>query len=204
VLDMLGFLIGTACLIGLIATLRGGRRRFGRGFAGCGPGGFGRSRGGYDGCDDGGHDDGGPWEGRHHGGRWQRGGGWGRSWFLRSLFSRLDTSPGQEKVITSAFDELWEASRKLRAEVQDTRKDVARAVRGPSFDATVVGEVFARHDAALEAIRKTAVGAVGKVHEALDERQRERMADLIERGPGGFGGPSWRDRDGGHPYRATA
>jgi len=30
------------------------------------------------------------------------------------------------------------------------------------------------------------VGALAKVHDALDEKQRERLADLIESGPGFF------------------
>jgi hypothetical protein len=117
---------------------------------------------------------------------------------LRALFERLDASPAQEKVIAAAFEELRDSASKAREEIKGTRRDVARAVRGPSFDETVVGEVFARHDATLEELRKSAIGAVAKVHEALDERQRERLADLIESGPGfGFG-----RRGYGGPYRA--
>jgi hypothetical protein len=76
---------------------------------------------------------------------------------------------------------------KHRGEMQKSREDVARAMRGPSFDEPVMGELFARHDAALETIRRAVVGALAKVHEALDEEQRKRFASMIERA-GGFRG----------------
>ena len=208
---MLGFLIGTACLIGLIATVRGGRR-FGR-YGACGAwGGRGwghhhHDHGGYGECAEGGACGEGGERGGWRGGPWGRrwggpGGGFGRSWFLRARISRRDPPPRPAKVIAAALDEGGATARQRRADVIDTRKDVARAVRGESFDATVVGEVFARHDAALETMRKTLVGAVGRVHEALDERQRAELADLIEHGPG-FGGRFRRDHEGRGPYRGA-
>ena len=46
----------------------------------------------------------------------------------------------------------------------------------------------------LEELRKAFVGAGARIHEALDERQRARLADLIEKGPRWFG-RSWARRD---------
>jgi hypothetical protein len=173
---MLGFLIGTVCLIGLIKTLRAGRGCGGYGYGGgCG--------GGY----------GGGWGRR----RWGRGGdgGWdhedeggfgGPAVFLRGIFRRLETTPGQEKVIGQALDELRAAGRKARGEVQASRADLAKAMRAPAVDEVLFGEMFARQDTALEDLRKAAVGAVAKVHDALDERQRARVAEMIEAGPGFF------------------
>ena len=189
---MVGFFIGAACLIGLIVTLRRGGRCFGPG-GGFGRGGGyceGRGESRYDGPED-------TWgEGWDRwGGRGRRGAGrWG---VLRALFERLEPSLAQERVIAASYEELRESAMKAREEVRSTRRDVARAVRGPQLDATLLGEVFARHDGALEALRKSAVGAVAKVHDALDERQRERLADLIESGLG-FG-HRW---SGGGPYRS--
>lgn len=176
---MCGFLLGTACLIGLLVTLargRGGcggpwgRRGFGWGGGGCGY--AGRSS----------------WEaGDHHHDHHRR--GWsGSRWFLRGLFERLDTTPGQEKVIIAAIDEMRDAGENLRGEIRKTREDVAKAARSPSFDETVMGEAFARHDQALESMRKAAVGAMAKIHAVLDEQQREKLADIIESGPPFFGG----------------
>jgi Spy/CpxP family protein refolding chaperone len=174
---MIGFLIGTLCLVGLFKLLRGGPWRWG----GRGWGGWGRRRGRWGG------------EGRDEGG-WD-----GASYFLRGLYEQLDTTPGQEKVIREAADELRDNARKLKDEVRGSRTDVAQAVRSPSFDETRIGEVFAKHDTAIESMRKAAVGAVAKVHAVLDDKQRERLAELIESGP--FRG---RHRRHGHGGRDRA
>lgn len=183
---MCGFLIGTACLLGLVVTLARGRS------GGCGGGWRGRRWGG-----------GGPWAG---GSSWDeaRGGhgprnGWrgGERWLLRGLFERLDTTPGQEKVILEAFEELRTVGESMRGEVRRTRGDVAKAARSASFDETLMGELFARHDSEVETLRKAFVGAIAKVHAVLDEKQRERLAELIEGGAPFFGG--W-----GGPYRRHA
>ena len=110
---------------------------------------------------------------------------------MRALFERLETTPGQEKVIQEAVEELQTAARTFKGELRGTRADVARVFRGPAFDEALFGDVFARHDTAIETIRKAAVGAFAKVHDALDEQQRRKLGDLIESGPG-FG-PRWGD-----------
>ena len=183
---MIGFLIGTLCLIGLFKVLRH-RRGFG-----CGPGssrwGRGWGGGGW------GHGRGRWGEGRGHDGPWD-----GASFFLRGLYEQLDATPGQEKVIREAAEELRDNARKLKDELRGSRTDVAHAVRSPSFDETRIGEVFAKHDTAIESMRKAAVGAVAKVHAVLDDKQRERLAELIESGP--FRGGR-RGRGDGGPYRA--
>jgi Spy/CpxP family protein refolding chaperone len=148
---MFGFIFGTACLAGLIYTVRRGRHCHGQG-------------------------------GRH--GRWS----WrGR---MRWLFERLDTSPGQEKVIVQAADELTEAFEKLRDEFSVTRAAIARSLRGEAFDAAALREVDAKHDALLEELRKTLKVSLARIHEALDPKQRRELADLLEHG-GGYG---WRGR----------
>jgi Spy/CpxP family protein refolding chaperone len=170
---MLGFLFGALCLVGLFKVLRYGRRGYGGGGR-CG-GGFGH-HGGW-----------GPGRGWGEGGGW--GGGFGPRVLLRSLFERLDATPGQEKVILSAVDEMREAGQKLKSEIRSSREEVARVTRGEIFDAESLGELFAKHDSALEELRKVAVGAMARVHDALDSRQRERLAEMIESGFGRFGGP---------------
>jgi len=104
--------------------------------------------------------------------------------FLRFLFERLDTTPGQEKVIRASVEDLLERVHSARREVEASRKDVARALRAESFDAEAMGEAFAKHDAAMSELRGSAMDALAKVHEALDSRQRERLADLVESGLG--------------------
>lgn len=183
---MLGFVIGAACLLGLVAMWRRGPRACGAGHGWGGP--FGHAHAfhglhGFHGC-----------SGRS--GRGPRG-GFGRRTFSHWLFERLETTPGQEKVILGVLSDLWESGAKLRAEAHRSRTDLAHVLRGAAFDETHLGELFARHDGAIEAARKDLVGAIAKVHDVLDERQRARLADLIERG-----GPFWTRRHG--PYRDAA
>jgi hypothetical protein len=111
---------------------------------------------------------------------------------VRFLSDRLEATPAQERQIAQALEDLRAEVEPLREEAKKTRADVAAALRRPSLDEVLFGELFARHDEALEKARKAFMGAVGKMHEVLDERQRERLAALIERGPRFFGyGRPW-------------
>jgi Spy/CpxP family protein refolding chaperone len=178
---MLGFIIGTACLIGLVKVLRRGRHGYGGGCGGGGCGG-GRFRGGYRDHEGGGHRD-------HEGGSRRGGwGGWGGGpgFFLRSIIEQLDATPEQEKVILAAFREVRDEAVKHREEARRSRSDLAKAMRSPGFDEVLLGDLFARHDTAIEAMRRAVMGALAKVHVVLDEKQRDHLADLIENGPGFF------------------
>lgn len=187
---MLGFIVGTACLFGLIRTLRCG---------GCHRGGYG------DGGGCGGGRCGGRWGGDEHGhghGRWgHRGGGrWDDGaavrFMLRPLFERLATTPGQERVILDAADAMRARVAASKEALRATAGDAAKAFRGERFDEGVMGESFAKQDEALEATQKAVFEALQKVHDALDERQRRDFADHVERFTGAFG------RWGQGPYRA--
>ena len=102
---MFGFLFGTLCLIALIVLVRRGRWGHGHG---CG---YGR-------------------------GRWRHGpGGFGSRWLVRGLFERLGTTPGQEKAVVAAMDELREALGGQKVEWNLSRKDLAQALRVERFDA---------------------------------------------------------------------
>lgn len=137
---MLGFLFGTACLVGLFMVLR--RGGWGRGSL--------------------------------------RG---GRRFLLRRVFERLDTTPGQERVIRDAVDDFFESTAALKSEAKRTRDDVATAMRGDALDETLFGEAFSRQDDGIQDVRKELVGMLARVHDALDDKQRRRLADMIEDGP---------------------
>ncbi|MCP3098706.1 periplasmic heavy metal sensor [Myxococcus sp. K15C18031901] len=137
---------------------------------------------------------------RHHPGG--RGARWGWRFRLRWLFERLETSPGQEKVIIQAAEEVFEAFSKLRDQVRPSRTTLGAAMRGEHFDGAAVRELFTQHDVALEEARRVLQGALAQVHEALDPRQRRELADLLEHGwghgwrgeHGWRGGPGWHGR----------
>ena len=149
---MFGFFIGAACLIGLVAVARRGRRHY-----------FGH-------------------HGHHHGGR-----GGGRYFFHRVL-DRLDTTPGQEKVIRTALHDLKQEAWNMRTEVKTTRADIAAALRAPELDKALLDRVFAKHDEVIEKLRASLLNTADQVHGTLDEQQRRKLADMIESGPWGYAG----------------
>jgi Spy/CpxP family protein refolding chaperone len=153
---MLGFIIGTVCLIGLVRVLRRGRGWYGQG-CGYGP------HGGYD----------------HSYGRMGDG---PRRWFLRTIFHRLETTPGQEKAIVAAIDELRENRRVVREELEQTRGDVARVVAGGLVEDSSLEDTFARQDRLLAQLRVSFVEAMKKITEVLDERQRKQIANMLQGG----------------------
>lgn len=118
------------------------------------------------------------WHGRHRFG----------GHLLHRVLSRLDTTPGQEKVIRDALHDLGEEASGLRSEVRGTRRELAAALRGAELDKEAVERVFAQHDELLERLRARAVGATEQVHATLDDRQRQKLADMIEQGPWGYAG----------------
>jgi Spy/CpxP family protein refolding chaperone len=147
---MFGFLVGTACLIGLFAVARHGRRRY--------------------------------WSRRGHHGAYGNGG----HYFFHRVLDRLDTTPGQEKVIRSALHDLKQEASSLRAEVKSTRGELAAALRAPELDKAALDHVFAKHDELIEKLRASLVHAADQVHGTLDEQQRRKLADMIESGPWGY------------------
>jgi hypothetical protein len=107
----------------------------------------------------------------------------GPRFFFHRVLDRLDTTPGQEKVIRSALHQLRDEAWTLKREAAGTRTDVAQALRGAELDHALLEQVFAKHDAVIARLREATLRATTQVHGALDERQRARLADMIEGGP---------------------
>ncbi len=187
---MFGFLLGGASLAGLLYMLRSHHHCGGYAYAGSGCGGGSDS---YNGCGRGcgGRRSWGHHHGHHHGPPpWARGGFRGRRrFFLRRMFEELDTTPGQEKAIGRAVDRVVEAGGTLRGELRDSLNGLAEALRSDALDDSTLASLFADHDAALAAFRTTATEAMKEIHDALDERQRARIADFIESRRRRWGGP---------------
>ncbi len=117
----------------------------------------------------------------HHGRR-----GWATRFWLRRVMERLDTTPGQEKVIREALHDLQQDARSLRSEVRGTRTELARALRGPELDKALLERVFATHDELIEKLRASWLDTADRVHTPLDEQRRTRLADVIESGGWGY------------------
>lgn len=136
---MFGFIVGAACLFGLVKVVRGG--------------GWGhRGRHGF------------------------------RGHLLRRLFERLDTSPGQEKVILGAVEKIEGVVHGLRDEADHTRTEVARALRGEVLDRDALELVFVRHEEQLKKLREAVTEGLRSVHEALGPEQRRELSELISHG----------------------
>jgi hypothetical protein len=117
-------------------------------------------------------------EGR--GGRGSRRGG-RVPFILRGIFERLETTPGQERVILEALDELKDQAKKARAESKATISDVASALRGEELGTEQMGSAFAHVDSAVEGTRDALFAALSKIHAALEPAQRKILADMLER-----------------------
>lgn len=135
----------------------------------------------------------GHWRGRYGGG----GHGPGRSWWLRALFSRLDTTPGQEREIRSAIEEVQRVAREAKQGVIGSREKIAKAVAGDVFDPGAVDDASAQVDAATARVKEAFRASLERVHGILDAKQRERLAELLEKGAGRGSFYGW-----GGPYRA--
>jgi uncharacterized membrane protein len=193
---MLHVLIGAVCAIALVKVLRRrfGFRRFGHYGGGYGPGYACADHGAWSPYEGGGErgpyrrrwidddDEPPPWQGRRRGGL-----GW------RAIFERLDATPAQEKAIRSAFDDLRSKARTVKDDVRAMRHDLAGSFRHESLDAETLGTVASRASGAVDALRDAAIGALLKVHEALDEKQRAMLADTLESSGNPFGSfRGWR------------
>jgi len=160
---MFGVFFGIVCLVGLFATLRHGRY----GYAFGGPFGF-RRHGHY------GHP---PWAARFAREK--------RRWFLRNLFERLDTTPGQEKVIMKGIDAISDQMETGRRELRDVRRQVAQALGGDVLDEAVLGSALERVEDLMAKTKLELTQALMEVHAALDGEQRRELAELIAEGPRG-------------------
>jgi len=134
----------------------------------------------------------------HHGwhGGWH-GGGPGRRGLYMAL-SHLDASPAQERAIINEVDKLRERLHSAKRNLKDGRGDLAAAVRGPVLDDAALGAVLGRVDSATGEMRSATLDALRNIHAVLDDKQREQLADILDRG-------WWRGRShgdsGGGPYR---
>jgi len=159
---MLGAIVGTVCVLGLIKVVR--RAVWHR-----------RGYGWRHGC-------------ASHLGGGDNFGVRGRGGVMRWLFERLETTPGQERAIAEAVARIRQDRATVREELMLTRADLARALEGGLVDESVFEETFARHDRLLARLRVGWVEMLKTVCETLDPRQRKEMAAILTR-RGFFGGP---------------
>ncbi|MFZ5442369.1 MAG: Spy/CpxP family protein refolding chaperone [Myxococcota bacterium] len=123
-----------------------------------------------------------------------------RRWMLRRLYEHLDTTPGQEKVIAQAMENVERVTMQTREQFFRARSSYAKAMRGEQFDSAAVNEAFDAQQASVDEVKKALREAMQQIHEALTPEQRSRAADLIEFGPARMHGCG-RHHFGHHPGR---
>jgi Spy/CpxP family protein refolding chaperone len=163
---MFGLIVGTLCLVALIATVR--RRRYARfmhfGYAGPWGEPFG-------------------WRPHYHDyGHFRSRHARGRRGFLYGLFRRLDTTPGQEKAIVGLVDGVREQLGDVRTEFAAARRELAAALACDVLDPATLEAAFRRHTELLGKLGRDVQAALIGVHEALDPEQRKQLAELLADG----------------------
>jgi hypothetical protein len=119
------------------------------------------------------------------------------------MFERLETTPGQEKVIMQAAEELQAAFQKLRPASKGL-EDLSAALRAESFDEASAAKFSVEAEETFGSVKTAVLDALRKVHEVLDARQRGLLADFLERSGFGRGGMGRGFGGGGGPFRTSA
>jgi hypothetical protein len=116
----------------------------------------------------------------------------GRRFFLRHLFRELDASPAQERAILAELEGLEQRARTAAETLRGGKADLAVAIAGAQLDEEALKAATSRLDAASADLRDAGLGALRAIHALLDDGQRRRVAELMDRRPW------WRS---GGPYR---
>ena len=151
---MFGFLVGTLSLLALVKTLR--RWRWERHGGHCGH------------------------HGHHHGHRHGWRGGWGLRGMVRGLFRYLDTTPGQEKVILKELEAVESTWRSMREEMHRARGEASDFLRKENLSDINWDEFMGRQSKLLDGAREVLKDAFMHIHAALDEKQRHKLADMMD------------------------
>jgi Spy/CpxP family protein refolding chaperone len=118
------------------------------------------------------------WLGRSH-----RRHGWGRNW----AFRRLDTSPGQEKVIRTAMAEARTLLTELRDENKGAKQELAQLLEAEQFDEQAVNAWWSGRQGALDAVKPRVIALGKQIHDVLDPEQRSKLARWVASGAAHFG-----------------
>jgi Spy/CpxP family protein refolding chaperone len=167
---MFGLIVGTLCLIALVITVR--RRHLGHAYGGCGGPPF-----GY-----------GPWHrGSHHHAHGHGFHGHGFRAGLhhglgRMTLAHLETTPGQEKVIGEVVDRLYQQVRAQKPDWEAAQNELAKTMASDGLDEAALDAVLTKYEKSVALALSQLKGALSRVHETLDARQRERLAELIADG----------------------
>ena len=96
------------------------------------------------------------------------------------VLDRLDTSPGQDKAILGAIDDLRDSAVSARRDLPDLKKQVAEALRAETFDEHAFQAIFDEPLGRLNKLRDELTRTAATIHETLTPKQRDRLYDLVQ------------------------
>ena len=102
---------------------------------------------------------------------------------LRHVFSRLDTTPGQEKTIREALLRVKDGAKRLTRELSSSRSALAELLTQPEFDEVRVNEWVAARERSFWELKPEVMQSLREIHEVLDEEQRKKLSRWVESGP---------------------
>ena len=114
---------------------------------------------------------------------WRRHRGPAPAWMVRRLSRRLGATPAQERVLAEEIEALRLAVSELRGDLHASREDLARALGAERLDPSALDAVAARGASRLGELKARLAASLARVHEALDARQRQLLAELVRAGP---------------------
>jgi len=99
-------------------------------------------------------------------------GGYGAYW----AFRRLDTSPGQEKVIRTALSEARDVFRDFRASNRSAKEELVPLIEAENLDEQAVNSWLGARQRSFEELKPRLLQIAKTIHDVLDPEQRRKVA----------------------------
>lgn len=106
----------------------------------------------------------------------------GRGYFRSVALRRLDTSPGQEKVIRTALSDAEALLGGLREDHREARQELAEIISQDSFDEARLGAWFERREGSWREVKPKLIELGRQVHDVLDAEQKKRLGSWLRSG----------------------
>lgn len=101
---------------------------------------------------------------------------------LGHVFRRLGTRPEQESVLRAEAEQLFSELAGFRGDAFALREELASLFADPALDEASVAAALEKPLSRLADLRAKVAGSLARIHAALDEAQRQRLADLVRHG----------------------
>lgn len=102
---------------------------------------------------------------------------------LRHTFSRLGTSPGQEKVIRDALLRVRNSAKDVATDLRNARPELSDVLIQNDFDEERVEQWITDREHAFSNIKPEVMKSLREIHGVLDEEQRRKLGRWALSGP---------------------